>query len=138
MKIKKKPVKIKQVLIAGGVSLYMFPMALIAEEESSWYKSLGEKIGQKARDIRQQVDPDGNMQEKATATYESSKQQLEEYYDAAEGYLSERKPDWKKKGGAVLDQAKDKAEELKEGIIKGYEEAVEPSVESSKNTGNLI
>ena len=110
-------------------------LPVYAEEEKSWYKSWGEKIGEKAREIQGSIDPDVSLQEKAKSTYESSKQHLEGYYDSAENYVDDNKSDWKEKGSAALGVIKEKAKEaagdLKDGVVEGYENVGDESDASS-------
>ncbi|MBT3717757.1 MAG: hypothetical protein HOG37_02345 [Gammaproteobacteria bacterium] len=111
----------------AGVVFSISALAMTAEaaEEKGWFQSWGEKIGQKAREGVDMVDPDGSMQEKAKTTYKSSKQYLSENYEAVEGYVAENKEGWKSEGSTAYDSMKESAIEaagdLKKGAVQGYE-----------------
>ncbi|MBT6079210.1 MAG: hypothetical protein HOG56_02600 [Gammaproteobacteria bacterium] len=127
--------KVRNLLFGSMLLLSIHSLPVYAEEEKIWYKSWDEKVGEKAREIRGSVDPDGNLQEKVKSTYESSKQHLEGYYDAAEGYVDDNKSGWKEKGSAALDAIKEKAKgaagDLKDGVVEGYENIGDESDASS-------
>ncbi len=109
-------------VVLSGLTLCLLPMSVIAEEESSWYKSLGKSIGEKARVVQEKIDPDGSLKEKALNTYESSKEFVDEKYEAAETYVNENKGDWKKDGMNAYESVKEKTKAVYEGVKEGYEQ----------------
>lgn len=112
----------KKALIAG-MTIWLLPMSVVAEDGNSWYKSLGKAIGEKARAVQETIDPDGSLKEKAIDSYEASKQYAGEKYEAAEGYVNENRDGWKEKGISAYESTKEKAAEVYDGVKQGYEES---------------
>ncbi|HIJ22987.1 MAG: hypothetical protein HON68_12090 [Gammaproteobacteria bacterium] len=110
----------KLLYIGFFLSMSVLSLTVQAEEERSWFKSWGEKIGLKAREVTDKADPDGSLQEKAKTTYEGSKQYLGEHYDTAEQYVKEKKESWKSDGGIAYEAVKQKTKEMVEGARQGY------------------